>query len=114
MCIDYCHRCCLELSIGIFNSKQDFINPTTMPFTPEYAAKMASGSKDVPWFIKTPTELCEVAHELLEQYPHIPQGQVNQHVLDIRERAWCILPYPCIGNTAKHIELFSSLFSSLY
>ena len=79
-----------------------------MPSISDFAVNMASGSKDVPWFNKTPPELSAAARELLENYSHIPSDQVNLHVFEIREKAWSVWPYPCIG-TARRIEQFSSL-----
>lgn len=77
----------------------------------EHVAKMATGSKDVPWFHKTPLGLSAAARELLQKYSHISADQVNLHVIKIRERAWSIFPYPCIGTHIQQRMLSDSLAS---
>ncbi len=37
------------------------------------------------------------SYELLENYSHIPRNDIDTHVANIREKAWSIFPYPCIG-----------------
>ncbi|KAK8036944.1 hypothetical protein PG991_001258 [Apiospora marii] len=37
------------------------------------------------------------ARELLETYSGIPTSEVDDHVIAMREKAWDIYPYPCIG-----------------
>ncbi|XXG97655.1 hypothetical protein Hte_003962 [Hypoxylon texense] len=39
--------------------------------------------------------------ELLEKYSHVPREQQSEHVHAIRDRAWEIRVYPCIGLSIK-------------
>ncbi|KAK6335712.1 hypothetical protein TWF730_003090 [Orbilia blumenaviensis] len=36
--------------------------------------------------------------EIFENYSQIPTGQIAAHIVKIREKAWGIYPYPCIGS----------------
>ncbi|GME39809.1 methyltransferase domain-containing protein [Neofusicoccum parvum] len=54
-------------------------------------------SKDVPWFSNKVLNLTEQARKLLEEYSGIPPEKVEAHVLEVRDKAWDIHPYPCIG-----------------
>jgi len=53
----------------------------------------------LPWFIVDPSadELNETSKTLLEQYSGIPRDEVLNHVVALRDEAWKIFPYPCIG-----------------
>ncbi|PQE25504.1 methyltransferase domain-containing protein [Rutstroemia sp. NJR-2017a BBW] len=63
------------------------------------AEKIAERSTDVPWYEKTiPAEKLDgAARELLENYSKIPPLEVESHVYNIRNRAWNVFPFPCIG-----------------
>ncbi|KAK3934708.1 hypothetical protein QBC46DRAFT_453995 [Diplogelasinospora grovesii] len=37
------------------------------------------------------------AWQLLEQYSHVPASEIEGHVRDVRDRAWAVFPYNCIG-----------------
>lgn len=54
-------------------------------------------NKTVPWYREKPDQFSPAARELLERYSHIAPDKVDSHVQDVRERAWAIVPYPCIG-----------------
>ncbi|KAG6997778.1 methyltransferase adrK [Physcia stellaris] len=80
-----------------------------------------SNDKNVPWFTKDvdDSNIGKAARELLETYSGIPAEQVLAHVLAIRDRAWAIHPYPCIGqlrfldlSITTH-ALFNTLISRL-
>ncbi|KAJ5891711.1 uncharacterized protein N7473_007939 [Penicillium subrubescens] len=49
------------------------------------------------WYEPKLTEVESEARELLETYSHIPSDKVVQHVNSLRDRAFAIFPYPCIG-----------------
>ncbi|KAF2656734.1 hypothetical protein K491DRAFT_596431 [Lophiostoma macrostomum CBS 122681] len=54
---------------------------------------------NVAWFDKLPNEgqIGPEARRLLETYSRIPPEDVESHVLKIRDEAWNVFPYPCIG-----------------
>ncbi|KAF1981499.1 methyltransferase domain-containing protein [Aulographum hederae CBS 113979] len=54
-------------------------------------------STTVPWYDATPHTIPPSAHHLLETYSHIPSPSILSHILAVRDRAWKICPYPCIG-----------------
>ncbi|CAF9924009.1 hypothetical protein IMSHALPRED_006057 [Imshaugia aleurites] len=87
-------------------------------------------SKDVPWYDKEPENFSPACRELLQNYSHIPPGEVTSHVLEMvpspeftvnfakltcaqRERAWAISPYPCIGRF-RFLDLSISLQPSYH
>ena len=52
------------------------------------------------WFIEDPVEskvLPASTRHILETYSHIPSSEVFPHVVKIRDEAYKIHPYPCIG-----------------
>ena len=55
--------------------------------------------KSVRWYVKDlkDSQLHASTRQLLEEYSNIPADQVVPHILEIRDRAWDIFPYPCIG-----------------
>jgi len=63
----------------------------------EYAKESGTNDKNVPWYDAEPSEISQSARKLLESYSKIPSEKVTQHVIDVRERAWEVCPYPCIG-----------------
>lgn len=57
---------------------------------------------------------------LLEHYSHVPPGDVVQHVVDTRNAAWQVHPYPCLGqfrflelNLAHRGDLYPRLLEEL-
>ncbi|KAF6234646.1 hypothetical protein HO173_007272 [Letharia columbiana] len=56
-------------------------------------------SKDVADYIHDADlpDLPPAVRTLFEEYSKIPAAEVQPHVLELRERAWQIFPYPCIG-----------------
>ncbi|CZT12175.1 uncharacterized protein RAG0_16102 [Rhynchosporium agropyri] len=40
----------------------------------------------------------EKTFKVLKEYSGIPADKVEEHVFDIREKAWKVFPYPCIGS----------------
>lgn len=55
--------------------------------------------KNVPWYDERPDEyqINPAARELLERYSKIIPEEVENHVVKVRNEAWEIFPYPCIG-----------------
>nr|POE63742.1 methyltransferase trt5 [Quercus suber] len=75
-------------------------DPTDNAATPQPAAakdQVGSRSKSSKWYDQEILELQPAARELLEKYSGIPPADVEAHIHDIRDKAWEIFPYPCIG-----------------
>jgi len=51
--------------------------------------------------------------ELLENYSHIPKGDVERHLIEMRNIAWEIQPMPCLGRFL-FLELHLSTRDELY
>ncbi|KFY36400.1 hypothetical protein V494_05040 [Pseudogymnoascus sp. VKM F-4513 (FW-928)] len=56
-----------------------------------------SRSKDSPFYDPTLKHLSKEVRDLLESYSGIESDRVVPHVEEIRDQAWAIFPYPCIG-----------------
>ncbi|EMC91143.1 hypothetical protein BAUCODRAFT_80619 [Baudoinia panamericana UAMH 10762] len=54
-------------------------------------------STDVTWYDQELGDLQPAALEVLQRYSNIPPDHVREHVHAIRDKAWAIWPYPCIG-----------------
>ena len=54
-------------------------------------------SKKVPWYNANVTAISPMGRQLLESYSQIAPPDVLPHVLSIRDRAFTIWPYACIG-----------------
>ena len=54
---------------------------------------------NVAWFDQQPTDgqIPAPTRQLLETYSGIPTEEVVEHVVTVRNEAWKIFPYPCIG-----------------
>ncbi|KAI5201649.1 hypothetical protein E4T39_05161 [Aureobasidium subglaciale] len=59
----------------------------------------AVGTRDrsVDWFQAELEDVNPQARSVLETYCKIPSDEVVSHVLNIRDKAWEVFPYPCIG-----------------
>jgi SAM-dependent methyltransferase len=59
----------------------------------------ASSDRNVDWFNELPDnrQISPAARQLLETYGRIPPDKVVDHVVQIRDEAWEVFPYPCIG-----------------
>ncbi|KAE9969779.1 hypothetical protein EG328_006674 [Venturia inaequalis] len=49
------------------------------------------------FYFPPPDDLPANARKLLEEYSKISPGEVLPHVVEVREKAWKVFPYPCIG-----------------
>ncbi|KAL1965928.1 hypothetical protein VTN77DRAFT_5061 [Rasamsonia byssochlamydoides] len=54
-------------------------------------------AKQLPWYLPELKEVSDDARRLLEEYSGIPSEKVVGHVQDVRDRAFAIFPYPCLG-----------------
>ncbi|KAL2012671.1 hypothetical protein VTN00DRAFT_196 [Thermoascus crustaceus] len=67
---------------------------------PQSNEKSNAGSteKALAWYSKAPgAKLTAEARELFVKYGGVPAEDVERHICDVRDRAWKVLPYPCIG-----------------
>ncbi|KAL5119572.1 hypothetical protein ACEQ8H_002418 [Pleosporales sp. CAS-2024a] len=51
-----------------------------------------------PWFKKDIVEIKPPAREIFEKYSHIAPAEVELHIKTVRNEAFKIFPYPCVGN----------------
>jgi len=49
------------------------------------------------WFLKELTELDEETREVFEKYSGLSPDAVIPHIVEVRNRAFDVFPYPCIG-----------------
>jgi SAM-dependent methyltransferase len=63
------------------------------------SAKTDLPKTDVAWFDERPSndQIPEKARHLLESYSDIPPNLVTEHIVTLRNEAWEVFPYPCIG-----------------
>ncbi|KAI9785579.1 MAG: hypothetical protein M1816_000390 [Peltula sp. TS41687] len=56
-------------------------------------------SKNLPWY-KTDigVRLTPHARKLFQEYSHVAPEDIESHILKIRDVAWEIFPWPCVGN----------------
>lgn len=60
---------------------------------------MAKNDKPPARYIVEPNEthILRGARRLLQDYSKIPADQILAHVVSVRDKAWNVFPYPCIG-----------------
>ncbi|KAF7628457.1 hypothetical protein AFLA_003813 [Aspergillus flavus NRRL3357] len=49
------------------------------------------------WYQPTLPRLPETARQIFRDYSHIPEDNILEHIYRVRNKAWDVLPYPCIG-----------------
>ncbi|KAH8697260.1 hypothetical protein BGW36DRAFT_427226 [Talaromyces proteolyticus] len=76
---------------------------STEPSTIE-KPKIGSRDKSVGWYIPTLDNLSPTQWDLLENYGKIPHDRVIPSILELRDRAWEVYPFPCVGQF-RFIEL---------
>lgn len=72
----------------------------TMSYITEFADPASRfRPKEKPWYDTdfSAETISEPARKLLEEYSGIPHDQVLDHVKALRDRAWELFPFPCIG-----------------
>ncbi|POS70273.1 methyltransferase [Diaporthe helianthi] len=85
-------------------------NSTTLPNAKEFysdAKRIGSKDKSVGWYNQTFSGTPADIRQLLEGYSRIQPSEVDAHVCTIRDKAWDIFPFPCVGQ-------FKFLTLSLY
>ncbi|KAI9876369.1 MAG: hypothetical protein M1830_006663 [Pleopsidium flavum] len=61
-------------------------------------AKIIPRSKDLPWYQASyGSRLTPETRNLLEHYAHVPPSEIEAHIYKIRDAAWTVFPFPCIG-----------------
>ncbi|KAK7733032.1 hypothetical protein SLS53_008361 [Cytospora paraplurivora] len=73
------------------------LNAASKDDRPEVEHKIGSKDKSVGWYDKEFRGVPEDARELLEGYSHVPSQEIENYVLEARDKAWDVWPYPCIG-----------------
>ncbi|KAK0724656.1 hypothetical protein B0H67DRAFT_598167 [Lasiosphaeris hirsuta] len=58
---------------------------------------MKKAPRDVAWYQATLNRVPDTAQQMFRDYSGIPDDKVLEHIHRIRDQAWEILPYPCIG-----------------
>jgi SAM-dependent methyltransferase len=64
---------------------------------PESRAEMATRLKEKPFYKATLESIDPNARKILEEYAGIPPAEVLSHVQAVRDQAWEVFPYPCMG-----------------
>ncbi|KAF9692920.1 hypothetical protein EKO04_009244 [Ascochyta lentis] len=52
----------------------------------------------LPWYIKDLVDLEPKTKELFETYSKVPSDEVVAHITQIRNKAFKVFPYPCLGH----------------
>jgi SAM-dependent methyltransferase len=58
---------------------------------------VGSRDKTVAWYNPKLENLPEQTRELLKTYSQIPEERIEAHIHEVRDEAWEVWPYPCIG-----------------
>ncbi|KAL5327559.1 hypothetical protein ACEPPN_005258 [Leptodophora sp. 'Broadleaf-Isolate-01'] len=75
---------------------------------PDTKAKMDLQDTKSSWYDQKLKSLGSSGRELLENYGNIPAAEVEDHVYKMRDEAWDVFPYPCIGEF-RFLDLALSL-----
>ncbi|KAJ9249617.1 hypothetical protein DTO207G8_6591 [Paecilomyces variotii] len=68
------------------------------PEQQEIEKALSTGNfKEISWYEPELETVTEPARTLLEKYSGIPADKITEHVKKVRDRAFAIFPYPCIG-----------------
>ncbi|KAL4757484.1 uncharacterized protein BDW70DRAFT_163509 [Aspergillus foveolatus] len=59
--------------------------------------KVAKADRNVAWYQAALSKVPDIAREIFLDYSDIPEDKITAHVHQVRDRAWDILPFPCIG-----------------
>ncbi|KAK0705716.1 hypothetical protein B0H67DRAFT_497836 [Lasiosphaeris hirsuta] len=75
----------------------DSTNPPTPTPERSSAAAVAAKANATAYLATIPPEI-ESGRHLLQRYSHIAAEDVDAHIFRIRDKAWAVFPYGCIGN----------------
>ncbi|RAL14113.1 class I SAM-dependent methyltransferase [Aspergillus homomorphus CBS 101889] len=90
-----------------------------MPNMAESNLKAEKTAESYSWYEPNLTQVQEPARTLLAEYSHIPEEQIIEHVKEVRDRAFAVFPYPCIGSfrfldiTINHSPAYAEILSRL-
>ncbi|KUI67393.1 hypothetical protein VM1G_03343 [Cytospora mali] len=65
--------------------------------TQDWTNGMTKAPKNVAWYQATLNRVPATAKEIFRDYSKIPDDEIVDHIHKVRDQAWEILPYPCIG-----------------
>jgi SAM-dependent methyltransferase len=68
-----------------------------MASPPESRAEMAARQKEKPFYKATLQSIDPDVRKIFEEYAGIPPAEVLSHVQTVRDQAWELFPYPCMG-----------------
>ncbi|EHA25779.1 hypothetical protein ASPNIDRAFT_190111, partial [Aspergillus niger ATCC 1015] len=88
--------------------------PTTSTETPQDGI-----NRQLSWYEPELAQVKEPARTILAEYSKIPEEKIIDHVKQVRDRAFAVFPYPCIGsfrfldisicNSSAYSEILSRL-----
>ncbi|KAK7920491.1 hypothetical protein PG985_008513 [Apiospora marii] len=52
----------------------------------------------VPWYLVDAPPTDSVMKKLLVEYAGVDETKVNEHIVNIRNKAWRVAPFPCVGS----------------
>ncbi|KAI2895239.1 hypothetical protein CBS63078_4254 [Aspergillus niger] len=88
--------------------------PTTSTETPQDGV-----NRQLSWYESELAQVKEPARTILAEYSKIPEEKIIDHVKQVRDRAFAVFPYPCIGsfrfldisisNSSAYSEILSRL-----
>ncbi|RDW84207.1 class I SAM-dependent methyltransferase [Aspergillus mulundensis] len=58
---------------------------------------VAKADRNVAWYQAALSKVPDIAREIFRDYSHIPDDEITAHIHRVRDQAWDILPFPCIG-----------------
>ncbi|GLA28393.1 hypothetical protein ACMYSQ_003595 [Aspergillus niger] len=89
-------------------------DPTTSTETPQDGV-----NRQLSWYEPELAQVKEPARTILAEYSKIPEEKIIDHVKQVRDRAFAVFPYPCIGsfrfldisicNSSAYSEILSRL-----
>ncbi|KAL2821796.1 hypothetical protein BDW59DRAFT_181090 [Aspergillus cavernicola] len=59
--------------------------------------KVAKADRNVAWYQAALSKVPDIAREIFREYSGIPEEENTTHIHRVRDQAWDILPFPCIG-----------------
>jgi SAM-dependent methyltransferase len=68
-----------------------------MASPPESHTELAARLKKTPFYKATLESIDPDARKIFEEYAGIPPAEVLSHVQAVRDQAWELFPYPCMG-----------------
>ncbi|KAK4646999.1 uncharacterized protein QC761_0024760 [Podospora bellae-mahoneyi] len=73
------------------------VAPAIDPKSVDWTNGMKKAPRNVAWYQATLNRVPDTALQIFREYSKIPDEKILDHIHTIRDQAWEILPYPCIG-----------------